>query len=238
MIHFHKNPKLGFSLVELSIVLIIIGLLVAGVSSGSQLIRAAKLNKLIKKVTSIKSNNITFYLIYDEYPGDFSKATTFWGTYNSSSNPLGAINGNGDGTQNGSNGWRSEALAVWHHLELAELIDGSYSRARINQSSGGLIAGTDIPIFSYNSIAPHYISGQLILGTERSGDRSVNPALTTKDAYFIDRKIDDGIQNSGDIRGSASHYGSWTNRCDASDATKYDLALTAIARNLTIWNTL
>ena len=48
--------KKGFSLVELSIVLIIIGLLIAGVSSGSKLIKQARINSLINELNELKNS--------------------------------------------------------------------------------------------------------------------------------------------------------------------------------------
>jgi len=62
----------AFSLVELSIVLIIIGLLAAGVSGGSKLIHNAKLRTVITDVEEYKTAFQTFFLTYDEYPVDMT----------------------------------------------------------------------------------------------------------------------------------------------------------------------
>lgn len=74
----HINKK-AFSLVELSIVLIIIGLLVAGVSGGSKLIHSAKLNNIISDIQSLDSNVSVFKLTYSELPGDMPNAKDFFG---------------------------------------------------------------------------------------------------------------------------------------------------------------
>ena len=71
----------AFSLVELSIVLIIIGLLVAGVSGGSKMISNAKLRTVISDMEQYKLAVNTFKGTYDELPGDMkdSSALDFLG---------------------------------------------------------------------------------------------------------------------------------------------------------------
>jgi len=78
--------KRGFSLVELSIVLIIIGLLVAGVSTGSKLIHSAKLRTIITDMQEYQTGLKTFKLTYDELPGDMKdiSALEFFGVNNKS----------------------------------------------------------------------------------------------------------------------------------------------------------
>ena len=85
-----KSNKSGFSLVELSIVIIIIGLLFVGVSGGSKLIKSAKLNKIMRDISAVDTSFLAFLQAYDAYPGDFKDATTFWGD-------TGVADGNGDG---------------------------------------------------------------------------------------------------------------------------------------------
>ncbi len=70
--------KKGFSLVELSVVLIIIGILIAAtVATSSKLIGNSKLRKVMQEVESMKSGINTFYASFDAYPGDFSKPAIF-----------------------------------------------------------------------------------------------------------------------------------------------------------------
>ena len=202
--------KTGFSLIELSITLVIIAILIAGITSGSTLIKNAKINKLVAEISEIKANNQIFSTTYDAIPGDFLDATTFWGTYNATTNPDGAINGNGtDDIEHGTYSRRGEALIVWHHLELAGLISGTYNRTHINQTTGNLFMGIDIPhLQSFHDIGIYYnpsnnpeIGPHLVTGKHRVDIVPANAAFTNKQAYLIDFKIDDGIQNKGTIIG-------------------------------------
>jgi len=84
--------KDGFSLIEISIVLIIIGLLIAAVVAGASMIRSAKVSSLITEIREYRTASASFLVRYGEYPGDGSKIT------NDISNGL-SINdaGNNDG---------------------------------------------------------------------------------------------------------------------------------------------
>ena len=89
----------GFTLVELSIVIIIIGFLIAGVAAGQSLIKQAALNSVITEYGGIRLSVNTFKERYGFFPGDFPNAYAYWGA------PCGAdtvgakesCNGNGDG---------------------------------------------------------------------------------------------------------------------------------------------
>lgn len=69
----------GFSLVELSIVLVILGLLVGGVLAGQSLIKAASARKTLAWNTGMQTNFNTFRDKYFALPGDMTNATDFWG---------------------------------------------------------------------------------------------------------------------------------------------------------------
>src|SRR5688572_21710023 len=70
----------GFTLIELSIVLVIIGLLVGGVLVGRDLIKAAEIQKVISQAEQYKTVFYTFKNKYNCIPGDCRNATTFFGT--------------------------------------------------------------------------------------------------------------------------------------------------------------
>ena len=65
------NNAFAFSLIELSIVLIIIGLLVAGITGGTSLIESAKIQSVINELTTYKQAVYTFKSLKDRLPGDF-----------------------------------------------------------------------------------------------------------------------------------------------------------------------
>ena len=66
------NNTLAFSLIELSIVLIIIGLLVAGITGGASLIESAKIHTFYNSFNQYKQAVYAFYTKYDRLPGDFN----------------------------------------------------------------------------------------------------------------------------------------------------------------------
>jgi prepilin-type N-terminal cleavage/methylation domain-containing protein len=77
-----KNKKLhkGFTILELSIVLVIVGLLVAGVLGGQEIIKAMKVNSVISKMNEVTAAANSFKLKYDSLPGDMPDASDYWGT--------------------------------------------------------------------------------------------------------------------------------------------------------------
>src|SRR6478736_3210874 len=73
----------GFSLVELSIVLVILGLLTGGILAGQSLIRAAELRAVGTEYGRYATATQTFRDKYLALPGDFKDATRFWNRLNS-----------------------------------------------------------------------------------------------------------------------------------------------------------
>lgn len=150
---FPHTRKTAFSLVELSIVLVILGLLVGGVLSGQSLIRAAELRSVASEHARYASAVHAFRDKYFALPGDMANATQFWGSLggNGSNNacqttatPSGTAtcSGNGDGVigfpyvncmlPGGTPVATivttvSELTRFWQHLSNAGLIEGNYS---------------------------------------------------------------------------------------------------------------
>ena len=71
--------KNGFTLLELSIVMVIIGLIIGGITVGQDLIRSAELNSVVTDINKYKTAINTFNLKYNAMPGDMSNATSYWG---------------------------------------------------------------------------------------------------------------------------------------------------------------
>jgi prepilin-type N-terminal cleavage/methylation domain-containing protein len=70
-----KENQQGFTLVEIAIVLVIIGLLVGGVLKGQAMIQNAKVKKAVKMADELRAGVMTFYDKYGMYPGDENQAT-------------------------------------------------------------------------------------------------------------------------------------------------------------------
>jgi prepilin-type N-terminal cleavage/methylation domain-containing protein len=87
--------KAGFTLVELALVLVIIGLVVGGVLVGQDLIFAAKVRAQTSQIQEIETGMNTFRTKYNCTAGDCPNATDFFGTTDPQGNTVN--NGNGDG---------------------------------------------------------------------------------------------------------------------------------------------
>ncbi len=143
----------AFSLVELSIVLVILGLLTGGILTGQNLIRAAELRSVTTEFQAYQTAINIFKDKYFALPGDMRNATDFWGNADTgtsggecSDNELDSgtgtqtCNGNGDGiilfgsTSIAADG-PYERYRVWEHLSAAGLVEGNYSGIH---GSGGI----------------------------------------------------------------------------------------------------
>src|SRR5512139_2935210 len=176
----------GFTLIEIAIVLVIIGLLLGGILKGQELITSARVRNIIAQLDGTKAAFFGFQDRYRALPGDFSAADTqITGV---------TYHGNGDGQILGE-----EAIAVWDHLSHAGFINGTY----VYQA--GTINATTTPNNPYG--APL----QLIYDNNYadSGTAAVRTNLKTGSQIpanilaEIDRKIDDGNALRGSMRFSA-----------------------------------
>lgn len=97
----HRN---GFSLIEIAIVLVIIGILTASVTAGRYLIKQAELKSIMQQVVDYRTSVHNFRGKYYSWPGDMPNATSFWGTGVAGICPDNLCNGNGDDRIIGNSG--------------------------------------------------------------------------------------------------------------------------------------
>lgn len=206
----------GFSLVELSIVLVILGLLTGGILSGQSLIRAAELRSVSTDYQKYVSAIRSFQDRYRALPGDMSTATRFWGAADGNDGigtdcvattvtpAMGTVtcNGNGDGVIGSTNA--SESAHAWRHLANAGLVEGFYNgyfslndtpKARINSARW---AFTTYALLN-TSIPNPAIGASVLMLVAQTG--SWPTILTPEEAWNIDIKLDDGKPGTGRIMG-------------------------------------
>ncbi|MFM9889202.1 MAG: type II secretion system protein [Rickettsiales bacterium] len=218
----------AFSLVELSIVLVILGLLTGGILAGQSLIRAAELRTIPTQSQQYLTAVQTFRDKYFALPGDMTNATAFWGTAASCpgdettpSTTIATCNGNGNGAVDVLTlSISAENFRLWQHMANAGLIEGRYTGVR-NTSSGGnfdrsCLPGGNVPASKISSggYAVEYL-GTLNADTWRWNGTYNNalifskmdginapgdlPLLKPEEAWNIDTKMDDGKPASGRV---------------------------------------
>lgn len=115
----------GFTLIEISIVLVIIGLLLGGVLKGQEMINEAKIRNIEKDMDGIAAAVYTYQDRYKALPGDDPGATRWK-----------AKGGNGDGKITGGSS-DDESLAFWNHLRYAGLLHGDPESTSAPQHGAG-----------------------------------------------------------------------------------------------------
>ena len=179
----------GFTLIEIAIVLVIIGLLLGGVLKGQELITSARVRNLISQQDGIKAAYFGFLDRFRALPGDYNQATT---------NITGATaNGNNNG-QILAAGGVDEHILVWEHLSKAGFINGSYTYAAGAETTAS--APTN-PYARYLRLVYDNAYGTGTPATRhnlKSGNQIPSDILAE-----VDRKIDDGVAIGGAFQFSA-----------------------------------
>lgn len=219
MLNIRKQS--GFTLVEIAIVLVIIGLLLGGILKGQELINSARVRNLADQNSGIQAAYYGFIDRYRQVPGDWSAsaATTAIGvTVN--------LGGNGNGRIDNT---LTEAAAAWEQLARSNFIGGGFEPA------AGAIGSTA----DYVNAAPRNAFNGTLSLTRNSAYSGTNTDrlnlhlgnnIPVTIARELDVKVDDGKPNKGILRlgaaaGSGGVFGTLHeigSTCD--DGTDYDIA--------------
>lgn len=245
----------GFSLVELSIVLVILGLLVGGVLTGQSLIRAAELRSVTTEFQKYQAAVNTFRDKYFAIPGDMPNATQFWGAENATlatcvvtaSTSKATCNGNGDGIISYGD-WPVannyyEDFRSWQHLANAGLLEGTYTGVQASATIFHVVIGSNAPPSKLTSSGwyLHYVGPQvatagfydgnyghaLYFGGNLTNSWNRTPTLKPEELWNIDTKLDDGKPAFGIVRAFKSVVASNCASSDVSDTARYDLTQTS-----------
>ena len=203
-----KARNSGFSLVELTIVIVIVGLLAAGIAGGKNILHTAKLNNVISEVRGYSTAIDNFREKYNYWPGDMPNATTYWGAYVAATNPTGVINGNGDEVFN-----NTERASVASHLAKSGFLKGDFIGSGSQHSDDNSMASKSVKggVYILSSTTDVYnVSGFFIqLKDSNTAGDAWRGIMKPEDVYYIDKKIDDGDSGvtsatSGDLYASRS----------------------------------
>ena len=190
----NKSQK-GFTLVEIAIVLVIIGLLLGGILKGQEMITQAKIKNVIADITGVSAAMYGYQDRYRALPGDDRNAGTRWTTPAIPAATAGQVQGNGviEGTYNSATA-TDESRLYWDHLRRAGFISGAGNEQPFNAVSGrtGVQTGDAAAGPGVLGIAGNtqHFTG-LILCTAN---------LPDKIAVSIDAQMDDGNGQAGSVR--------------------------------------
>ena len=191
-----KLNNKGFSLIELSIVLIIIGLLVAGITGGASLIKSAELRAVMSEIRNYQTAVNAYYTAAGKLPGgldsdqlNFTETGVAWKDIFDE-----GITDEEPTTVTGS------ATSLTSNYGMTSKIKGSYYVLGYNTPMDMnvilIASGTETP-------------ANLTAGTP------ANASIPSKDAKFLDEKMDNGSQTTGKVRSFAAT----STTCDYDSAT-------------------
>ncbi len=217
----HDRSQAGFTLVELAIVMIIIGLLIGGILKGQELIQNAQVTATSSQIKAIESAMTTFRDSYNAVPGDMTNPgarlpNCTAAPCSNGGNGNNRVDSIGVGVAQDST---NENARFWTQLAAADMIGGVDSTSTnvttwggqllasesgggftVGYAAGGAIAASGLAgALGTNAVAGHYVSIQSL--PSAAANAGTNLALTPTQAARIDRKIDDGVATTGGVRG-------------------------------------
>ncbi len=188
-----QKRQRGFTLVEIAIVLVIIGLLLGGILKGQEMITQAKIKNVINDFNGLSAALYSYQDRYRALPGDDLNAATRWATQ-------AAVSGDGNGVFAGTyNNVLAAAPAAaqetnlfWWHLRLAGFVPGpTAAGAAAGQQSNNAVGGI-VGVATGTAAAPALGFLTNVMCTSN---------LPDKIAIAVDTQMDDGVNATGQLRG-------------------------------------
>lgn len=218
-----KKHEEGFTLVELSIVLVIIGLIIGGVLAGQDMIKAAEIRAQVAQLQGFDTAANTFRDKYGYAPGDLpgngttaspnNFALQFGLTQRSGAAGHGDGNGLIEGCSLGARVFGCETILIWRDMNQMNLIDGAFNQATdaLTAVASMVVAQGYIPeakmkrgnmVTAFATVGRNYYGISGFTSTSSAGVYALVPALAPQEAFAIDAKMDDGKPITGIVRAS------------------------------------
>jgi prepilin-type N-terminal cleavage/methylation domain-containing protein len=219
-----RRRQSGFTLVEIAIVLVIIGLLLGGILKGQEMITQARIKNVVNDFNGITAAYFSYQDRYKAAPGDDGQANARWNTAYGGSNGdnngvVGAPNppaaqgynappmtaGTPGSTPATAVGATNEITNFWHHLRISGFVAGP------NQGPGATTQPTNA------------VGGQIGVQTGGMGLNGLivcSANVPDKIATAVDTQLDDQRSNAGNLRG-LDQTGLGSNPNVAAPSTNY-----------------
>lgn len=200
------SAQSGFTLVELSIVLVIIGLIVGGVLVGQSLIAAAKVRAQLTQLDQYDAAVNAFQAKFNCLPGDCTAASGV--TFNGGT----AATGNGDNLITYDAAWTDasvESAVAWPEMATQGMIAGTYTPP----ANLGAFPGTGLPaarLGGFVMLGASNTTNYYVLSSYTTGDTQTEPSIAADAALAIDTKRDDGLATTGFVVALDSDTGPFT----------------------------
>jgi prepilin-type N-terminal cleavage/methylation domain-containing protein len=206
-----KQRQKGFTLVEIAIVLVIIGLLLGGILKGQEMITQAKIKNVVADFSGISAAYYGYQDRYRAIPGDDTGATRW----------AGAFGGDGNGQVSGAYNVQCPSAVVagtaesckwWDHLRRAGFVAGNGGQQPFNAVTG------QIGVQTGNGASPA-ATGTVLGGF--GGLIICSAGLPDKIAIAVDTQMDDGLIGTGTVRGQLHTAGPNPTINTAADTSAY-----------------
>jgi len=220
-----RQRQMGFTLVEIAIVLVIIGLLLGGVLKGQELVNSAKVKNLANDFRNISTFVYAYQDKYRALPGDDSAATAHMGAAAAvaTTPAAGLANGRVNGAWNSTTN-TDETVLFWQHVRLAGLATGTPNFGDLSlgdeyvpkNADGGRLGVTGEAVFTGATpwAANFYICSSNIQG---------------RFARQLDTTIDDGNTTTGTMRvmciNECATSAAYVDLTPANDASVYTVCV-------------
>lgn len=213
----NRRSEQGFTLVELAIVMIIIGLLIGGILKGQELIANARVTSTVAQIKGIDAATTTFQDKYSGLPGDLIAANTRLPNCSAAG---ACAAGDGNGRINSAPGAApgTESVQYFPHLSAADLMSGLNTNLATNTVIGGIYPAANIAggfnvgysvgnvalansaAIAANTRAGHY----LVLVADPNAAAPATGVITPNQAFRIDQKLDDSVPATGSVLGAGA----------------------------------
>lgn len=202
----------GFTLVEISIVLVIVGLMLGGVLKGQVLIDSARVRSIINDLNGIRTAWYGFQDRFHGIPGDFPGATSY----------ISATSADGDG--DGAVSSKQEVASVWQHLSISGFISGEFDGegGNIGTLSDAECSSSTCPQNPYYGFYKYTYTAKADAVAASSNELYTGAKIPSSVLFEVDTKLDDGIPNTGQFRVHADFTAACTkdNRWKVEDETR------------------